>query len=139
MFHHSSHNLVSLRSHDLDLHTNSTGFLFVALKSGDSVRPDEVVRFTSRHLCLPPPGLGPSAQSNLTPQVVQTLSAVDRDEPEEGQHFLFSLSEAGENLSFTLRDNKGKVDNEAASCENGRCLSGAGLLSLGLQTTRRPS
>lgn len=46
----------------------------------------------------------------LTPQIVQTLSAVDRDEPEEGQHFLFSLSEAGQNLSFTLRDNKGKAD-----------------------------
>ncbi|XP_056913219.1 cadherin-7-like isoform X1 [Takifugu flavidus] len=44
-------------------------------------------------------------------QIVQTLSAVDRDEPEEGQHFLFSLSEAGQNLSFTLRDNK---DNTAS-------------------------
>lgn len=83
----------------------------MALKSDDSVRADEVVRFTSRNLCLSQPGLGPSAQSNLTPQIVQTLSAVDRDEPEEGQHFLFSLSEAVENLSFTLRDNKGKVDN----------------------------
>lgn len=111
MFHHSSHNLISLRSHDLDLRTNATGFLFVGLKSDDSVRPDEVVRFTSRDLCLSGPGLGPSAQSNLTPQIVQTLSAVDRDEPEEGQHFLFSLSEAVHNLSFTLRDNKGKVDN----------------------------
>uniref|UniRef100_A0A3Q4BY03 Cadherin domain-containing protein n=1 Tax=Mola mola TaxID=94237 RepID=A0A3Q4BY03_MOLML len=36
-----------------------------------------------------------------------TLSAVDRDEPGNGHHFLFSLTaEASGNLSFTLRDNK---------------------------------
>lgn len=41
---------------------------------------------------------------------MQTLSAVDRDEPEEGQHFLFSLSSeaGGGRLSFALRDNQGK-------------------------------
>lgn len=53
------------------------------------------------------PLLASLLQSTLTPQVVQTLSAVDRDEPEEGHHFLFSLSEAVDNLSFALRDNKG--------------------------------
>lgn len=42
-------------------------------------------------------------------QIIQTLSAVDRDEPENGHHFLFSLTaEAAGNLSFTLRDNGGK-------------------------------
>ncbi|XP_059200723.1 cadherin-7-like isoform X3 [Centropristis striata] len=43
-------------------------------------------------------------------QVVETVSAVDRDEPENGHHFLFSLTaEAAGN--FTLRDNK---DNTAS-------------------------
>lgn len=46
----------------------------------------------------------------LTLQIVQTLSAVDRDEPGNGHHFLFSLTaEASGNLSFTLRDNNSKV------------------------------
>lgn len=75
----------------------------------------------------------------LTPQIVQTLSAVDLDEPEEGQHFLFSLSEVVGNLSFTLRDNKGKVDDCTASSESGSRIYGRGVLSVGLQTTRRPS
>ncbi|XP_018534601.1 cadherin-7 isoform X1 [Lates calcarifer] len=45
-------------------------------------------------------------------QVIETLSAVDRDEPENGHHFLFSLTtEAAGNLNFTLRDNK---DNTAS-------------------------
>ncbi|XP_022622122.1 cadherin-7-like [Seriola dumerili] len=45
-------------------------------------------------------------------QIVETLSAVDRDEPENGHHFLFSLTtEAAGNLNFTLRDNK---DNTAS-------------------------
>nr|XP_046264197.1 cadherin-7-like [Scatophagus argus] len=45
-------------------------------------------------------------------QIIQTVSAVDRDEPENGHHFLFSLTtEAAGNVSFTLRDNK---DNTAS-------------------------
>ncbi|XP_023254434.1 cadherin-7-like [Seriola lalandi dorsalis] len=45
-------------------------------------------------------------------QIIETLSAVDRDEPENGHHFLFSLTtEAAGNLNFTLRDNK---DNTAS-------------------------
>ncbi|XP_044076350.1 cadherin-7-like isoform X1 [Siniperca chuatsi] len=45
-------------------------------------------------------------------QIIETLSAVDRDEPENGHHFLFSLTaEASGNLNFTLRDNK---DNTAS-------------------------
>ncbi|KAM3603776.1 uncharacterized protein V6R79_001944 [Siganus canaliculatus] len=45
-------------------------------------------------------------------QVVQTLSAVDQDEPENGHHFQFSLSpKAAENLNFSLRDNN---DNTAS-------------------------
>lgn len=37
---------------------------------------------------------------------------MDRDEPEDGHHFLFSLTaEAAGNLNFTLRDNKGEKQN----------------------------
>ncbi|XP_040002742.1 cadherin-7-like isoform X2 [Xiphias gladius] len=43
-------------------------------------------------------------------QIIETLSAVDRDEPEHGHHFLFSLTtEAPGNINFTLRDNKDQV------------------------------
>ncbi|XP_070775733.1 cadherin-7-like [Enoplosus armatus] len=45
-------------------------------------------------------------------QIIETLSAVDHDDPENGHHFLFSLTaEASGNLNFTLRDNK---DNTAS-------------------------
>ncbi|XP_054870694.1 cadherin-7-like [Amphiprion ocellaris] len=45
-------------------------------------------------------------------QVVETVSAVDPDKPENGHQFLFSVStEAAGNLSFTLRDNN---DNTAS-------------------------
>ncbi|KAI1888894.1 hypothetical protein AGOR_G00173460 [Albula goreensis] len=45
-------------------------------------------------------------------QVIQTISAVDRDEPPNGHRFFFALSaEAAGNLNFTLRDNK---DNTAS-------------------------
>ncbi|XP_028283427.1 cadherin-7-like [Parambassis ranga] len=45
-------------------------------------------------------------------QVIETLSAVDPDDPEHGQRFMFSLTaEAAGNLSFTLRDNN---DNTAS-------------------------
>ncbi|XP_068565349.1 cadherin-7-like [Cebidichthys violaceus] len=45
-------------------------------------------------------------------QIIETLSAVDRDEPENGHHFLFSLTiETQRKLKFTLRDNK---DNTAS-------------------------
>lgn len=41
-------------------------------------------------------------------QVIETISAVDRDEPPSGHRFFFSLAaEAAGNLNFTLRDNKG--------------------------------
>ncbi|XP_068605072.1 cadherin-7-like [Brachionichthys hirsutus] len=45
-------------------------------------------------------------------QVIQTLSAADRDEPDNGHHFLFALPpEISGNLNFSLRDNK---DNTAS-------------------------
>ncbi|XP_061109916.1 cadherin-7-like [Conger conger] len=45
-------------------------------------------------------------------QVIQTISAVDRDEPPSGHRFFFALTaEAAGNLNFTLRDNK---DNTAS-------------------------
>lgn len=40
--------------------------------------------------------------------MIETISAVDRDEPPSGHRFFFSLAaEAVGNLNFTLRDNKG--------------------------------
>ncbi|KAF3698480.1 Cadherin-7 Precursor [Channa argus] len=45
-------------------------------------------------------------------QIIETVSAVDRDKPDNGHHFLFSLSpEAPGELNFTVRDNK---DNTAS-------------------------
>lgn len=43
-------------------------------------------------------------------QVIQTISAVDKDEPLSGHGFYFSLAApvAG-NHNFTLRDNKGET------------------------------
>lgn len=41
-------------------------------------------------------------------QLIQTVSAIDRDDPQEGQHFYYSLApEAANNPNFTLRDNQG--------------------------------
>ncbi|OXB84616.1 UNVERIFIED_CONTAM: hypothetical protein H355_008092 [Colinus virginianus] len=43
-------------------------------------------------------------------QLIQTVSAIDRDDPQEGQHFYYSLApEAANNPNFTLRDNQGLV------------------------------
>ncbi|XP_028909512.1 cadherin-20 [Ornithorhynchus anatinus] len=40
-------------------------------------------------------------------QVIQTLSAVDQDDPQDGQHFFYSLGpEAANNANFTLWDNR---------------------------------
>lgn len=41
-------------------------------------------------------------------QLIQTVTAVDPDEPLGGQHFYYSLApEAANNPNFTLRDNQG--------------------------------
>ncbi|XP_066511851.1 cadherin-7-like isoform X2 [Hoplias malabaricus] len=51
-------------------------------------------------------------ETALPGQVIETISAVDRDEPPSGHRFFFSLTaEAAGNLNFTLRDNK---DNTAS-------------------------
>uniref|UniRef100_A0A3Q4H0V3 Cadherin 7 n=1 Tax=Neolamprologus brichardi TaxID=32507 RepID=A0A3Q4H0V3_NEOBR len=43
-------------------------------------------------------------------QVIQTISAVDKDEPLSGHRFYFALAgPAAGNLNFTLRDNKGET------------------------------
>lgn len=45
---------------------------------------------------------------SCTIQLIQTVSAVDQDDPQEGQHFYYSLApEAANNPNFTLRDNQG--------------------------------
>lgn len=42
-------------------------------------------------------------------QLVETVTAVDPDEPPAGQHFHYSLApEAAKNPNFTLRDNQGR-------------------------------
>lgn len=44
-----------------------------------------------------------------SPQVIQKISAVDRDEPSNGHQFYFSLTtDATNNHNFSLTDNKGK-------------------------------
>lgn len=42
------------------------------------------------------------------PQLIQTVSAVDHDDPHTGQHFYYSLApDAANNPNFTVRDNQG--------------------------------
>ncbi|XP_072902528.1 cadherin-7-like isoform X4 [Hemitrygon akajei] len=42
-------------------------------------------------------------------QLIQTISAVDKDDPVDGQHFRFTLAtDATSSLNFTVRDNQGK-------------------------------
>lgn len=42
--------------------------------------------------------------------MIQTISAVDKDEPPSGHRFYYALAEpVATNLNFTLRDNKGTV------------------------------
>lgn len=43
-------------------------------------------------------------------QLIQSISAVDRDDSAEGHHFYFSLAqEASNNSHFTVKDNQGGV------------------------------
>lgn len=57
----------------------------------------------------PPPELSSiSLFCSCILQLIQTVSAVDQDDPLEGQHFYYSLApEAANNPNFTLRDNQG--------------------------------
>lgn len=49
-------------------------------------------------------------------QLIQTVTAVDPDEPMGGQHFYYSLApEAANNPNFTLRDNQGGFPEETES------------------------
>ncbi|KAI4885708.1 hypothetical protein NFI96_004768 [Prochilodus magdalenae] len=61
----------------------------------------------------------------LLVQVIQTISAVDKDEPPSGHRFYFSLAlPAGSNHNFTLRDNKGKqvVSEVPSGASRRRCV-----------------
>ncbi|XP_058547903.1 cadherin-20 isoform X4 [Neofelis nebulosa] len=53
-------------------------------------------------------------------QLIQTVSAVDLDDPHSGQHFYYSLApEAANNPNFTIRDNQDSVQKQhAAKCCN---------------------
>jgi len=47
-------------------------------------------------------------------QLIQTISAVDKDEPPSGHRFYFSLAlPVAGNLNFTLRDNKGTLNSDS--------------------------
>lgn len=46
-------------------------------------------------------------------QLIQTISAVDKDDPLGGQKFFFSL--AAVNPNFTVQDNEGKLQNVMCS------------------------
>lgn len=47
-------------------------------------------------------------------QLIQTVTAVDADEPRGGQHFFYSLApEAANNPNFTLRDNQGRASEDS--------------------------
>lgn len=51
---------------------------------------------TVEHLCI-------------SKQIIQKISAIDKDDPPNGHQFYFSLTaEAANNHNFTLQDNKGK-------------------------------
>lgn len=51
-------------------------------------------------------------------QLIQVVTAVDVDEPQDGQHFSYSLApEVANNPNFTLRDNQGTVEEPRLSRE----------------------
>lgn len=51
-------------------------------------------------------------------QLIQTVTAVDPDEPLGGQHFYYSLSpEVANNPNFTLRDNQGRLNTLHLPCK----------------------
>lgn len=51
------------------------------------------------------------------PQLIQTVSAVDQDDPHSGQHFYYSLApEAANNPNFTIRDNQGNGGTGTYQC-----------------------
>ncbi len=55
--------------------------------------------------------LGSNSVTDDVIQLIQTVTAVDPDEPLGGQHFYYSLApEAANNPNFTLRDNQGTVN-----------------------------
>lgn len=67
------------------------------------------------------------------PQVIQTISAVDKDEPLSGHRFYFALAApvAG-NLNFTLRDNKGIILCDSLKLPSG-CMIFTALLFASLE------
>ncbi|XP_069469754.1 cadherin-20 [Ambystoma mexicanum] len=57
----------------------------------------EFTRFYETYVC----------ENAKSGQMIQTLTAIDQDDPQEGQHFHYSLApEAANNPNFTLRDNQ---------------------------------
>lgn len=75
-------------------------------------------------ISLSPPGS--NSVSVDVNQLIQTVTAVDPDEPLGGQHFYYSLApEAANNPNFTLRDNQGRLNMSAVQphCQDpGSCV-----------------
>uniref|UniRef100_UPI0037E7CD67 cadherin-7-like n=1 Tax=Semicossyphus pulcher TaxID=241346 RepID=UPI0037E7CD67 len=90
------HNISVLATEILDLSQVGLAVVLVSVTDINDNAPSLAIKYKT-FVC-----------ENAEPgQVIETLSAVDRDEPDNGHHFLFSLStEATRNLSFSLRDNK---------------------------------
>lgn len=56
-----------------------------------------------------PPEMIKSADDNFILQVIQTVSAMDKDDPKNGHFFLYSLlPEMVNNPNFTIKKNEGK-------------------------------
>ncbi|XP_035988939.1 cadherin-7 isoform X2 [Fundulus heteroclitus] len=95
------HNITVLGTETLDPSQVGTAVVLISVTDVN----DNAPRFASEYWT--------SVCENVKPgQIIQTLSAVDPDDPENGHHFLFFLTrESAVNQSFTLRDNR---DNTAS-------------------------
>lgn len=81
----------------------------------------------------------PILASAFSPQLIQTISVVDRDEPQSGHRFYFTLApEATNNHHFSLLDIKGKpcctLPSPAVSRLSGAAGHGEGDGAAGLQS-----
>ena len=77
--------------------------------------------------------------STFSPQLIQTISVVDRDEPQSGHRFYFTLApEATNNHHFSLLDIKGKpcctLPSPAASSLSSTAGGGEGDRAVGLSS-----
>uniref|UniRef100_A0A665TSU8 Cadherin-7-like n=1 Tax=Echeneis naucrates TaxID=173247 RepID=A0A665TSU8_ECHNA len=95
------HNITVLASESLNVSQVGKAVVLVSLMDVNDNAPNFTIEY-QMFVC----------ENSKPGQLIQTVSAVDRDEPENGHHLFFSLTtEASEKLNFTLRDNQ---DNTAS-------------------------